>query len=73
MAECGLSDYETVDILDPQTPENLRRYGSPTVLVDGHDVMGESKLDAIGCRLYPNGEPSKMTILACIKGAAEKS
>ena len=73
MEECGLSNYETVDILDPQTPENLRRYGSPTILVNGHDVMGESKLDAIGCRLYPNGEPSKMTILASIKGAAQKS
>lgn len=73
MAECGQSGYETVDILDPQTPESLRSYGSPTVLVNGHDVMGESKFDAVGCRLYPNGEPSKMTILASIARAAKES
>lgn len=72
LAECGLSEYESVDILDPQTPEKLRCYGSPTILVNGHDVMGAPKLDVIGCRIYPNGEPSKMTILASIKKAADE-
>ncbi|HSM36116.1 MAG TPA: hypothetical protein VK837_06955 [Longimicrobiales bacterium] len=28
------------DLMDDSTPEEFRRYGSPTVLVDGHDVTG---------------------------------
>src|SRR5574338_35325 len=44
-------DRESVD-----TPDELRRYGSPTVLVNGRDVgCGESETaqaDANACRVY---------------------
>ncbi len=44
------------------TPERLRRYGSPTVLVDGRDVTGEDAGgSAIACRA--DGAPSVESIL----------
>lgn len=37
----------------PQSPARVRGYGSPTVLVDGSDVAGESPgTGAASCRLY---------------------
>lgn len=40
-----------------KTPERFRRYGSPTVLVDGRDVTGESEgTAAMACRA--DGAPS---------------
>jgi mercuric ion transport protein len=39
------------------TPERFRRYGSPTVLVDGRDVTGEGETTgAVACRA--DGAPS---------------
>jgi hypothetical protein len=39
------------------TPERYRRYGSPTVLVGGRDVTGETERSrALACRA--NGAPS---------------
>ncbi|MGH8161740.1 MAG: thioredoxin family protein [Gammaproteobacteria bacterium] len=40
---------------DATIPETLRQYGSPTVLVDGHDVA-PAPADANCCRLYPGDE-----------------
>ncbi|MGA7802228.1 MAG: hypothetical protein WCC36_15630 [Gammaproteobacteria bacterium] len=40
---------------DERAPEHVRRFGSPTVLVDGRDVAPEVDLDGHGCcRLYPD-------------------
>lgn len=37
----------------PATPAHARRYGSPTILVDGRDVAGEIPRDAANrCRVY---------------------
>ena len=36
----------------PDTPEHLRGYGSPTVLVDGKDVAGSPAPAGRCCRLY---------------------
>jgi len=59
------------------TPERVRRYGSPTVLVDGKDVVGE-ELQASGgcCRLYPSGSgfesvPPLDRIVRALRQAAE--
>jgi mercuric ion transport protein len=39
----------------PDSPARARRYGSPTVLVDGQDVAGEPPADdAPSCRVYTN-------------------
>lgn len=40
----------------PDGPDYARRYGSPTILVDGADVAGETPAAQAGaCRVYPDG------------------
>ena len=54
------------------TPERFLRYGSPTILVDGTDIAGETAEPmAEACRVYPDahgfrGVPPVETILAAI-------
>ncbi len=40
---------------DPDAPERTRGYGSPTILIDGRDVAGESPSSEVTCRLYSGG------------------
>ena len=48
------------------TPEAYRRYGSPTVLVDGTDVTGASREnEAMACRA--DGAPSVSAILGKLR------
>lgn len=49
------------DLEDGSTPRALRRHPSPTVLVDGRDVMGEGESSAMACRTGP--VPSVASIL----------
>ncbi len=68
LAQCEIEDYEEVDILHPDVSDELREWGSPTILINGADVSGRPKGDGIGCRIYP-GEarvPSPTTIIARI-------
>jgi mercuric ion transport protein len=69
LADCGINDYEEIDILDPKTPDELRGWGSPTILVDGVDITGQPKGDSVSCRVYsgPKGVPEKSEIIAGIK------
>ena len=53
LAALGLTGFEEVDLLDPQVPEDVKAWGSPTILVDGKDVTGSDKPDGLGCRIYP--------------------
>jgi hypothetical protein len=41
---------------DPHSPAYARRYGSPSILVDGEDVAGEPEADAPSCRIYTNSQ-----------------
>ena len=42
---------------DPDSPDYARKFGSPTILVNGHDVAGlEPKSDANCCRVYDHGK-----------------
>jgi hypothetical protein len=41
---------------DPHSPDYARRYGSPSILVDGEDVAGEPASDAPSCRIYTNSQ-----------------
>lgn len=68
IASLKLGSYEVVDILDPETPEELRNWGSPTILVNGRDVTGNRPGDSVGCRVYsgPSGVPDARTIIDCI-------
>lgn len=69
VASLKLGSYETVDILDPQTPEDLRKWGSPTILVNGRDVTGAKPGDSVGCRVYagPSKVPEAQAIIDCIR------
>lgn len=51
------------DLMADSTPEDFKRYGSPTVLVDGHDVTGDGPSNnAMACRA--DGAPSIDVIAA---------
>ncbi len=59
------------DLLADSTPEHLRRYGSPTVLVDGRDVTGgDAGGAARPCRV--DGAPSVTAILEQLEERPEK-
>jgi hypothetical protein len=56
-------------------PEYVRRYGSPTVLVDGRDVSASPASLADSCRVYPSDEgfdraPSVQALIAALSGEA---
>ena len=61
------------------TPSELRHYGSPTILVNGHDVAGDdsdaARSSANSCRVYPDGDgslrgvPSTQSIIDAIRSA----
>ena len=49
------------DLMEESTPADYRRFGSPTVLVNGEDVTGQNVgADAMACRA--DGVPSVATI-----------
>ena len=53
------------DLMAESTPADFRRFGSPTVLVNGEDVTGENlSTEAMACRT--GGAPSVATIAARI-------
>ena len=60
----GLCRVEHVDIMAPETPEALRRWGSPTILMDEKELTGQAPGDAAGCRIYqgPGGLPTRLQI-----------
>ncbi len=64
--------FEEIDADAPETPEQLRGWGSPTILVDGVDVGGEPGPAGRSCRLYDNpanrGVPSDAAITAALRG-----
>lgn len=60
----------------PDAPEYVRRFASPTVLVNGRDVAdGEPQVSASACRLYPGaggryeGAPGAEVILQALQEA----
>jgi mercuric ion transport protein len=69
LSHCGISGYRTVDIFDPETPDELRGWGSPTILIDGIDVGGQHKGNGVGCRIYPGADkvPSVAEIAAKVR------
>jgi hypothetical protein len=69
LSDCGIGGFRTVDLLDPETPDELRGWGSPTILVNGVDVGGQDKGNGVGCRIYPGIEkvPSTAEIVARIR------
>lgn len=67
---------DELDVDDPATPAALRRWGSPTILIDGVDVAGQGPQDGSTCRLYPGGAPSVAAIrdrIAAVSAGARPS
>ncbi len=71
LADCGMSGYEEIDILDPAVSEDLPGWGSPTILVSGADITGQPKGNSVSCRVYPGPDrvPSSAAIAASIRSA----
>lgn len=57
------------DTTSADTPESLRGYGSPTVLVDGADVTGGAGGSGVGCVVA--GAPRAEVILTALNRKAE--
>ena len=56
-------EWSEWDLMAASTPDDLKRHGSPTVLIDGRDVTGDdSGNDAMACRA--DGAPSVAAIAA---------
>ena len=57
-----------VDLMDPATPELMKRWGSPTILLNGRDISGTEPGDANSCRISssPGGVPSEKEIVTAL-------
>jgi mercuric ion transport protein len=60
---------EEIDVEDPASPEWSRAWGSPTILIDGQDLLGQSPSTGATCRLYVGGAPSVEVISARLAAA----
>ena len=71
LSDCGVSGYEEIDLLGPDTPDDLPGWGSPTILVNGVNVTGQPKGNSVSCRIYPGPErvPEARRIIASIENA----
>ena len=73
-AAVGLpSVWSEHDVTADDAPAHVRGYGSPTVLVDGRDVMGAVPVEGASCRVYAGSEvpgaPPLEAIVAALRGA----
>lgn len=54
------------DLAEPGVPERVKRFGSPTVLVDGADVTGEGPgVSAMACRA--DGAPEVTAVIRALQ------
>ena len=61
---------EEIDVSRPDAPAWVKGWGSPTILIDGIDVTGETRSPSeASCRLYQGGAPSATQIRARIAAA----
>lgn len=70
-------DWQEWDRGAPSSPQHVRRYGSPTILIDGKDVIGATPSDGADCcRVYRSeqqglqGVPSVDTIISALRNGA---
>ena len=62
-------EWSETDLGADSTPEDFRRYASPTVLVDGEDVTGSPCGEAVACRNA--GAPSVEAIVEKLRRPTE--
>ena len=60
--------FEEVDLMSRHTPNELKRWGSPTILVNGCDITGAAPGDSCSCRIYASegGVPTAQEIASVI-------
>jgi len=80
LAAAGIADrIEEINTSSPETPESLRSWGSPTVLVNGEDVGGQAAPIGPSCRLYRDddgkvqGSPPASLLSAAVLRAIKAS
>jgi hypothetical protein len=65
--------WSEVDVTAEGAPAYSQGYGSPSVLVDGHEVTGTATGSATSCRLYLGsdlpGAPPLDVIVAALRNA----
>lgn len=66
----GLSSEwrERVQGTDSREPAAFR-WASPTILIDGRDIVDGRAGEAVGCRLYEGGAPSLGDLVAALEKA----
>ena len=74
LQQCGLSaDWQEWDRGSSTCPDYAKNYGSPSVLVDGHDIIEYSQADGNCCRMCPKddgglaGVPPMELVMASLK------
>ena len=68
LSSAGLdTSWEEWDTGRAATPERYRRFGSPTVLIDGADVAGGVEGSGLGCVV--GGAPAADVILTALQSA----
>ncbi len=69
-------EWNELDVRAATTPPELRGYGSPSILIDGVDVLGAAPADALACRYYPGsdlpGAPPLEALVGALQQAAAK-
>jgi hypothetical protein len=58
--------FAAIDLMKLDETDIRRGYGSPTILVDGHDLfdMPEPNAPTMSCRIYAGGVPNTDTLIA---------
>jgi mercuric ion transport protein len=77
LANTGIeARVEELDVNAETTPEALRGWGSPTILINGKDVGGEREATGCSCRMYRgdsgerSGAPDVVRIGVALRGVA---
>lgn len=70
---CGIETFEEIDILNSTSAQELRGWGSPTILVNGQDITGHPKGGGVSCRVYdmPDGVPDVQSIVNSLRSNAQ--
>ena len=73
LADLDLGGYEEIDLM-AESAGALRGWGSPTILIDGRDLIGGTKGAGVGCRVYsgPGGVPMAAEIASAIVAARDR-
>ena len=60
--------FEEIDLMSGKTSVEFKRWGSPTILLNGRDITGAPPGDSCTCRIYAStgGVPTTREIVSAI-------